>query len=31
MEYLKKYEQWLNNEMFDEQTKKELFNIKDSY
>ena len=30
MEYLKKYEQWLNNEMFDEQTKKELVNIKDS-
>ncbi len=28
MEYLKKYEQWLNNEMFDEQTKKELVNIK---
>ncbi len=28
MEYLEKYEQWLNNEMFDEQTKKELANIK---
>ena len=30
MEYLEKYEQWLNNEMFDEQTKRELANIKDS-
>jgi len=28
MEYLEKYDQWLNNEMFDEQTKKELANIK---
>lgn len=28
MEYLEKYEQWLNNEMFDEQTKNELANIK---
>ena len=30
MEYLEKYKQWLNNEMFDEQTKRELANIKDS-
>ncbi len=28
MEYLEKYEQWLNNEMFDIQTKTELANIK---
>lgn len=28
MEYLEKYKQWLNNEMFDEQTKKELANIR---
>ena len=28
MEYLEKYEQWLNNKMFDEQTKTELANIK---
>lgn len=30
MEYLEKYEQWLNNEMFDEQTKRELANIRDN-
>ena len=28
MEYLEKYEQWLNNEMFDVRTKEELANIK---
>ncbi|WP_270942814.1 phospho-sugar mutase [Romboutsia lituseburensis] len=29
MEYIKKYNEWLNNQYFDEETKKELLDIKD--
>ncbi|MCT4545155.1 MAG: phospho-sugar mutase [Vallitalea sp.] len=30
MEYIKKYKEWIENEYFDEDTKKELINIKDN-
>ena len=29
MDYLKEYEKWCNSEEFDEETRKELLNIKD--